>query len=239
MSVPLPDSEILGVAAFAVAISVLSIYVSRRYLPSRINRAYSRSIAALAALVETRDSTQVGQSRRSAALSVAMAVQLGLRGRDLERVEYAALLMEVGKAKVPQRILRKSNPLTPNEWLALERHCELGAEMVAAVPFLSDVAHIILHHHEHWDGTGYPAELKGEEIPLLSRILHVAGDYEAMVSERAYRRDVLAAEQAAEEIRLGAGREYDPRVVAAFVEVKEAYYAEDEEGDAEISIGVA
>lgn len=202
-----------------LTIAALSVYVSRVYLPMKIRSAYLKSITALAAAVETKDSGTVGHAQRVAELTEAVARRLGVRGRDLERIQYAALLMDIGKANVPQSLLTKRDPLTPEEWEVLKSHSRLGAEMVAAVPFLADLAEYVLHHHEYWDGSGYPEGLAGEQIPLASRILAIAADYDAVVSDRPYRPRPLSPEEAIEEIRRDIGAKYDPAVAEVFLEM--------------------
>ena len=198
--------------------AALSVYVSRVYLPMKIRHAYRKSITALAAAVETKDAGTVGHAQRVAHLTVEVARRLGIGGRRIRRIEYAALVMDMGKANVPQRVLNKKDPLTPQEWEIIKSHSRLGSEMAAAVPFLADTALCILHHHEYWNGSGYPDGLKGEQIPIESRILAVASDYDAMVSERPYHAP-MSPEQAASEIRKGISVKYDPSVAEAFLEL--------------------
>ena len=202
-----------------LSFAVLSVYVSRVYLPARIRSAYLKSITVLAAAVETKDSGTVGHAQRVAQLTVESARRLGVEGHELERIEYAALLMDMGKANVPQVLLNKSDPLTPDEWAILQSHPKLSAEMVSAVPFLVGLEDIVLHHHELWDGGGYPDGLAGEQIPLASRILCVAADYDAMISDRPYHPRPLNPQEAIGEIRAGAGSKYDPRVVEVFLDL--------------------
>ncbi len=202
-----------------LSLAILSIYVSRVYLPARIKAAYLKSITVLAAAVETRDSGTLGHAQRVAQLAVETARRLGLQGHELERIHYAALIMDMGKARVPHALLNKKDPLTPEEWEILKSHPKLSAEMVGAVPFLKDLEDIVLHHHELWNGSGYPDGLAGEEIPLASRILCVAADYDAMISERPYHLRALSPDEAIEQIRLGSGTRYDPRVVEVFLEI--------------------
>lgn len=220
------DPAVLVIEFILLSLTVLSLYVSRCFLPRKMRKAYIKSITALAAAVEAKDSGTVGHAQRVAELAVDLAKRLGVEGRRLDRIEYAALLMDMGKANVPHRLLNKREPLTPEEWKVLQSHPKLGAEMAAAVPFLEDLADFVLHHHEYWDGSGYPDGLKGEEIPLESRILCVAADYDAMISERPYHPRPLTREEALQEIRNGAGRKYDPRVVGAFLEMMGAHAIE-------------
>lgn len=221
---------VLLIVGVALLISALSFYASRVYWPAKIKEAYLKSITALAAAVETKDSGTVGHAQRVARLTVEVARRLGITGEELERIEYAALLRDIGKANVPQALLTKAEPLTVDEWAVLQSHSKLGAEMAMAVPFLAGAADYILHHHEYWDGSGYPDGLKAEEIPLGARILAVASDYDAMVSERPYHAQEMTPEEALAEICRCSGLRYDPRVAEVFLRiVDEELLAESEE----------
>lgn len=213
------DIGALTIAALALTVSVLSLYVSRVVLPTKMKSAYRKSITVLAAAVETKDFGTVGHAQHVAELTRAVALRLGIQGKPLEQIEYAALLRDIGKANVPSAILNKTEPLTEQEWEILKEHAVLGAQMVAAVPFLAGSAELIAHHHESWDGTGYPDGLAREQIPLGSRILAATSDYDAMVSERPYHPVPLSTDQAVEEIQAGRGVKYDPVVVDAFMEL--------------------
>ncbi len=210
---------VIIVVAIAMLIFALSFYASCIYWPMKIKEAYRKSITALAAAVETKDSGTVGHAQRVAELTVEVAKRLGVTGRELEQIEYAALLRDIGKANVPQKLLNKTEPLLPEEWAVLQSHSQKGAEMVAAVPFLADSAELILHHHEYWNGSGYPEGLREEQIPLGSRILAVASDYDAMITERPYHETGMTPEEAMEEIRRCSGEKYDPGVVEVFLQV--------------------
>lgn len=207
------------IAGLALFISLLSVYVSRRYLPMKMRDAYRKSITALAAAVETKDSGTVGHAQRVARLSIDVARRFGVNGKELDRIEYAALLRDIGKVMVPQSVLNKTGPLTEEDWEVVRSHSILGAEMVESVPFLSHTARYIRHHHEYWDGSGYPDGLAGDEIPLGSRILALASDYDAMVSERPYHSRPMNQAEATDEIRRGSGSKYDPAVVDVFLNV--------------------
>lgn len=212
----LMEPGVLIMVVAALSISVFSMYVSRGLLPAKMKRAYKKSIVALAAAVETKDSGTVGHAQRVAELTTAVAQLLGITGKELVRIEYAALLRDIGKANIPQAILNKNGPLTDEEWSVVQAHTLQGAEMVAAVPFLADTADYVRHHHECWDGSGYPDKLVGEETPLGSRILSVTSDYDAMISERPYHPSGMSPEQALEEAIAGSGTKYDPMVVEVF-----------------------
>jgi HD-GYP domain-containing protein (c-di-GMP phosphodiesterase class II) len=219
---------VLFVAFMALTITLLSVYVSRVYLPAKMKEAYRKSITALAAAVETKDSGTAGHAQRVAQLAADCALRLGVKGRNLERIGYAALLRDIGKANIPQVILNKTDPLTPDEWEMIQKHSELGEEMVAAVPFLADNARLVRHHHEYWDGTGYPDGLGGEDIPLGSRILAVASDLDAMMSQRPYHPVALSLDEALDQVRRDSGTKYDPAIVDVFEQVIRDLYSGDD-----------
>jgi putative nucleotidyltransferase with HDIG domain len=207
------DGGVLAITIAALSISGMSLYVSRVFLPRKMKKAYLKSITVLAAAVETKDSGTVGHAQRVADMTMAIARNLGITGKELERIEYAALLRDIGKANVPHAVLNKAGPLAEEEWVIVKSHAVLGADMVESVPFLADSAPYVRHHHEYWDGTGYPDGLKGEDIPLGSRILAATSDYDAMISERPYHAEPMTMRQAINEIRAGSGTRYDPVVV--------------------------
>lgn len=220
------DPGVLVIGSAAISVSALSLYVSRVYLPAKMKSAYLKSITVLAAAVETKDSGTIGHAQRVAETTRAVARALGMSGKELERIQYAALLRDIGKANVPHAVLNKSDPLTADEWQVVKSHASLGAEMVGAVPFLADCASMVLHHHEYWDGTGYPDGLKGEEIPLASRILAVTSDYDAMISDRPYHHsEPMSPEEAIKVIAEGSGVKYDPTVASVMVDVIHASLA--------------
>jgi len=204
------------VAATAGLVTIFCLYFSYRVLPRQMGRAYQDALNTLAAAVETKDSGTVGHARRVADYATAVARTFGVSGAELRRIEYAALLRDIGKVKIPHRVLNKTDPLTAEEWEIVKSHVALGAEMAASVPFLAHTADLIQHHHENWDGTGYPDGMAGEDIPLGSRILAVATDYDAMVSERPYH-EPLSKQEAISSIRKGSGGKYDPKVVEIFL----------------------
>jgi putative nucleotidyltransferase with HDIG domain len=149
---------------------------------------------------------------------------LGWGGADLAYLRVAAMLHDVGKVSLPDEILRKPGPLDAGEYEEVKAHPVIGAEFVNRVDGLSLIALWVKHSHEHFDGSGYPDNLAGEQIPLASRILLVADAYDAMTSDRPYRR-ALPREEALAELHANSGRQFDPRCVSAF----EEFLAVDEE----------
>ncbi len=148
----------------------------------------------------------------------AMGKKLQLSSKEMNELSLLALLHDVGKVGVNPDILKKPGPLTDAEWVEMKRHPEIGFRIAQATPELSSVAEMILAHHERWGGGGYPRGLKGEEIPMASRIFAVADAYEAMTSERAYRLAV-AVEQAAKELRENMGTQFDPQMAGLMLDV--------------------
>jgi HD-GYP domain-containing protein (c-di-GMP phosphodiesterase class II) len=147
-------------------------------------------------------------------LAERLARELSLPGDVTERIRLAALVRAVGKQLLPPELLAKPGPLTEPEWEQVRQYPELGAGLLGGAAF-ADVRGWVVHHHERWDGRGYPDGLEGEEIPLEARVLAVVDAYEAMTSERPYR-SAMDHRSACEELRRGAGTQFDPGIVAAF-----------------------
>jgi diguanylate cyclase (GGDEF)-like protein/putative nucleotidyltransferase with HDIG domain len=175
-----------------------------------------RAAASLARAVDARDVYTGSHSQRVAELAAGVARRLGLPEEDVELTRLAASLHDLGKLAIPEEILRKPGPLTEPERMVLERHPQIGFRMLESLG-IDPVAHWVLHHHERWDGSGYPDGLPGEQIPLGARIIFVADAFDAMTSERVYRRRVTP-EQAIAELRRCAGSQFDPVIVDAIAE---------------------
>jgi diguanylate cyclase (GGDEF)-like protein len=173
-----------------------------------------RAAASLAKAVDARDTYTGSHSTRVAELSAWIAHRLGLDREQIELTRLAGSLHDLGKLAIPEEILRKPGPLTDPERLVLQRHPEIGHRMLESLG-VDPVAEWVLHHHERWDGTGYPERLCGEEIPLGARIIFVADAYDAMTSDRAYR-GRLTPREAIEELERCSGTQFDPEIVAAF-----------------------
>jgi putative two-component system response regulator len=146
-----------------------------------------------------------------------LASRTGMSETDREMVTRAAPMHDIGKIGIPDRILLKPGPLTPEEWAIMRSHAEIGADLLAgsASPMIQLAQSIALSHHERWDGTGYPRGLKGEEIPLAGRIVAIADVFDALTSERPYKR-AWPVEDAVAEMRRGAGHHFDPELVELF-----------------------
>jgi putative nucleotidyltransferase with HDIG domain len=176
-----------------------------------------RSTAAmesLSATVDARDSYTAGHSRRVQQLALAIGRELGLSQAELDLLGHAALFHDIGKLAIPDAILLKPASLDDDEWALMHRHAAEGARIIDRLGFLDDAVPAIRHHHERFDGTGYPDRLEGEEIPLGARIIHVADALDSMVTTRIYRA-ARPAEEALDELRQAAGTQFCPRCVSA------------------------
>ena len=174
----------------------------------------TEAMESLAAAVDARDAYTAGHSRRVQAVSVAIGRELGLDGAELEALSFAALFHDVGKLAVPDAVLLKSAPLDEDEWWIVRRHSEEGERIIGHLGFLSDATPAIRHHHERWDGSGYPDGLRGQEIPVGARVLHVADAFDSMISERVYR-SAMSPAAALEELRGASGTQFCPSCVSA------------------------
>jgi cyclic di-GMP phosphodiesterase len=178
-------------------------------------------IFSMARWVEIKDPYTEGHLRRIAGFSEQTARALGLSDEQARVVRYAGVLHDIGKIGVSETVLRKPGPLNAEEQFELRRHAEYGAAIVSPMRFAADVAPIVLAHHEHWDGSGYPDGLSGEQIPLGARIISVVDAYDAMTSDRPYRRS-LGDPEAIRRLKAGSGTQWDPGVVSAFLELLQA-----------------
>jgi HD-GYP domain-containing protein (c-di-GMP phosphodiesterase class II) len=196
-------------------------YYALLWLPRQIRRDYRQGLQALARTVEIREHGTTGSARLRAHYAVEIARRMGLPARAVRDIEFAALLQEIGKVSIPYAILNKEEPLTADEREVLKLHSVLSQRMVEQVPSLARLAPFIRHHHENWDGSGYPDGLQGEEIPLASRILHIVGDY----ADALRGKDLDNADlrwQAVQQIGHGKGIHYDPRVFEVFRAIVQA-----------------
>lgn len=189
-----------------------------RRLYRQQQRSICQSLLGLANALEAKDAYTRGHAERVADLGRHVAAELGLDAEQVAAVNEAGLLHDIGKIGVPESTLQKAGPLTAEEWQAIRRHPLIGAQIIAPFDFFARSAPLIRHHHERWDGLGYPDGLAGAAIPLGARIVAVADVFDALTSPRPYRvaipRDAGLAELLAE-----AGRTLDPDVVSACVAV--------------------
>jgi putative nucleotidyltransferase with HDIG domain len=189
-----------------------------RRLIAAMEQGYLETIRSLAGAIDAKDPYTRGHADRVAALSVEIGRELGLSDAQLRSLEYAGVLHDIGKIGVPEQVLAKAEPLTGEELERVRSHAVVGAEIVRGVSFLAAAEPAIRHHHERWDGEGYPDGLAGETIPLLARVVNAADTWDACTTERPYQRAMAPAEVG--EI-LGAlrGRQLDPTVHDALLRV--------------------
>ncbi len=178
-------------------------------------------VAALANAVEAKDVTTELHCQRMAGEAARLGENVGMVDEELEGLTYGALLHDVGKIGVPEGILTKPGPLSPEEWIVLRRHPEIGERICRPLGQSRSFVTIIRHHHERWDGFGYPDRLAGATIPLGARIVGLVDAFDAMTHDRPYR-PAIAVDAALEEIRAGAGHQFDPALSSAFLEILEA-----------------
>jgi diguanylate cyclase (GGDEF)-like protein len=183
----------------------------------QLERAYLATAEALGSALESKDAHTAEHARSLVRNAEAVGQRLGMSAKELRNLRYAAAFHDIGKVAVPESILNKPGPLTESEKREVERHVEVGAEILADVDFLADVLPLLRHCHEHWDGGGYPDGLAGDRIPLGARVLLICDAHDAMTADRPYRR-ALEPDAAREEIRAAAGRQFDKRVAVAFLE---------------------
>ena len=186
------------------------------YLPRQMRSAYRQSLLTLAGAVETKDTGAAGHGERVAAHVVATATEMRIPRSRIRRMEYAAVLQDIGNVRVPHNILNKQEALTGDEFDIVRNHALVGAEIVEQVSFLRDIALIIRHHHEAWDGSGYPDGMKCDDIPLGARLIAVCTAYDAMTHAKAWH-PAVDEDTVVKTIRAGAGAKYDPAVVDAFL----------------------
>ena len=212
--------------AAAVAIENVRLYEEERKKSLLLTEAYEElhntykaTLQALTGLLDTRDAATHGHSNRVVAFSLRLAQELGITDPiELRSLEQGALLHDVGKIGVADAILRKPGPLDEHEWAEMRGHPELGHKMLKDIEFLRDALPIVRHHHESWDGSGYPDHLAGDDIPLSARIFAVIDAFDAITSDRPYS-PARTYKEAAAILNEERGRKFDPRVMEAFLRV--------------------
>jgi putative two-component system response regulator len=182
----------------------------------QLQQSYKTSLSILANAIEARDNTTGLHVERVNAYAQALAAELKWSEVSRNALEFGAILHDIGKIHVPDSILAKPGKLTDEEWAEIKKHPEGGWRMIMGVPYLEPAAPIVLHHHERWDGNGYPKGLAGEAIPIGARLLSIVDTFDAMTTHRPYR-PALPAGAAFETLLEHAGTQFDPDIVQAFV----------------------
>ena len=215
MAIVYVEVGIIGILLF-----FLPLLLARRSfeLYTKMRKVYLDTIRALAAAIDAKDPYTKGHSERVADTSVALAQELNLSDRDIENIEYTALLHDIGKIGIADSILGKNSSLTNKEFDKIKEHTVMGAKIIEPVDFLKNSYKAIYHHHEKYNGKGYPDGIKSEDIPILARIIAVADAYDAMGSDRPYRKK-LNKDKILKELKDQSGKQFDPEVVKALISV--------------------
>jgi len=206
------------VKLLAMFASQAAIAIENARLFEQAQTGYLNTIRTLSNIIDAKDSQTFGHSERVMKHCMDIARALKLSEEQKEVLKYAGLLHDIGKIGIDVGILRKPSKLSKEEWKVMAMHPVLGSGIVEQIGFLDDLAPIILHHHERYDGKGYPSKLKKDKIPLGARILSVVDAYESMVSDRPYRK-ALSSKKIKQELTEGSGTQFDPKIVKIFLKV--------------------
>ncbi len=207
------------------AADLREVFKQERSRAQQLRQSYKATVRALSNAVEARDAYTGKHAERVTAYGIALAEAIGIDTVGAPGLEFGFLLHDVGKLAVPDAILFKPAALSAEEFSLVARHPEVGAEILRDVDFLGEGKLVVRHHHERWDGAGYPDRLAGDAIPLPARVFAVADALDALTTDRPYRRATRFS-RAREEIRSNAGSQFDPAVVAAFDTIPDARLAE-------------
>ena len=200
------------------AVDYLNLQEDNKNLVTDLKDLFSGTIKAIIEALDSKDPFTLGRSRRVTFYSLKIAKKMGLSKNLIGELELAGLLHDIGMIGVSDNILYKTEKLTPEEYEEIKLHVKHGVKILEDITQLEEVVNIVKHHHEHYDGTGYPDKISGEDIPLLSRIIAITDAYDSMVSNRAYRKSV-SNEDAIIALKNMAGKQFDPKIVEIFEEV--------------------
>lgn len=213
------DGSLFGEEDMESVISVANtaaMAIENTRLHDTVLDAYKDTVTALSAAIDTKDSHMRGHSQRVMEYSLKAGTALYFSPEELENLEYASLLHDIGKIAVDSSILNKPGPLTAGEWEIMRAHPVIGAELLKGIPFLEKASELVLYHHEKYDGTGYPDGLKGEEIPMGARIIAVADAFDTMTIDSSYR-GALSVEKTVAELNNCVGSQFCPKAVKALI----------------------
>ncbi len=199
-----------------VALEYNTVFLELQSVYRDLENSYEATIEGWSSAMDLRDQETEGHSKRVTSLTVAFATRLGFSQDDIVRAKRGALLHDIGKIGIPDSILRKNGPLTEEEWAIMKEHPSKAYGMLYRIPYLRNCLDIPLYHHEKWDGTGYPQGLSGKKIPLAARMFALIDVYDALTSDRPYRK-AWTKEKTVEYIREQAGRHFDPELTEAFI----------------------
>ncbi|MBA3074739.1 MAG: HD domain-containing protein [Anaerolineae bacterium] len=219
------DFEIFAIGGFFLASAFIVGVLSKQReaalkahaeMNGQLNQTYNETLRSLVKALDTRDSETGGHSERVTLIALSIAQQLNLDEKQIQQIHWGALLHDVGKIGIPDYILRKPGKLTDEEWEIMRSHPQTGYEMLKGIPFLAPALDVVLHHHERYDGAGYPSGLTGMAIPLSARIFAIADSFDAMTNDRPYRK-AFTRDEAIAEINRCINKQFDPIVVDAFL----------------------
>jgi putative nucleotidyltransferase with HDIG domain len=211
------------------AADLREVFKQERTRAQELRRSYRATVRALSNAVEARDAYTGKHAERVTAYGMELARAVGLSIEESPQIEFGFLLHDIGKVAVPDAILFKAGRLTEGEYALIAQHPVVGAEILRDVDFIGEGKLVVRHHHERWDGSGYPDGLVGEEIPLAARVFAVADTLDALTTDRPYR-PAAGWEDARAEIRRFSGRQFDPTVVAAYDAIPDAEFERLREG---------
>ena len=192
-------------------------YMNQRKLLEK-DSSYSSILSSIKATMLEKSQETEEHAERIARYSREIGLKLDLTQQELDQAELVATLHDIGKVGIPERILRKPGKLDEDEWKEIKKHPEIGFRIAMSSPTLASVANLILSHHERWDGKGYPRQLSGTDIPLISRIIAIVDSYDAMTQTRAYKK-ALTRDEAVDEIRKCSGTQFDPQIAQVFIDI--------------------
>lgn len=239
-------SIIIVVCLLALFFALRQVFIRSTWTIDRKNReladmvqtiesTYDQSLQALSSALDSRDNETQGHSSRVTAYATKLGQKLGIEGEQLGLLARGALLHDVGKIGVTDAILLKSGKLTDEEWVIMRKHVQIGYQMLSHIEFLQLSLDVVKHHHESWDGKGYPSGLRGEEIPLFARIFALCDTYDAITSDRPYRKRRTYAEAYAE-IKRCSGTQFSETVVEAFLRIPEAQWTDVQQMNPAVSL---
>ena len=206
--------------SFYMLVSKAAACIENTYLNDNLQRQYIETVESFAQALEAKDSYTHGHSRQVSRYAALIARQLGFSSEELAALQQAAILHDIGKIGISDTILNFPGELSESEFGEIREHPRKGRNILAPISSLAAVVAVVYHHHEHWDGSGYPEGLSGSDIPLMARIIGVADAFDAMTSQRSYR-SPLSLERAFVELHKEAGRQFDPELVGIFISQKD------------------
>ena len=217
-----------GIKAIEQMHTIRKINEELRDTNEKLEKAYLETVETLRYTVEAKDTYTRGHSDRVSEYSVLIGKYLGLPEEELHKLKIGGLFHDIGKIGIPDSILLKTTKLTDDEYSEIKNHPSIGAHILSNASTFEDIIPIVKHHHERYDGRGYPGKLKGEDIPYLARIAAVADSFDAMTSKRTYR-DSLSLDVVKEEIEKNKGTQFDPKIAEVFLDILNNHYEQIEE----------